>query len=309
MDQKIIKLKDEIEAKYDAVIKETAQQFQLQLSMIETKNKAAVKKELEQSMEIRISKIEAAFKSKHDDMVRKFEKTVDDKVATLMGVIKTKDEEIGKINREIGELKASLNYLSKDTENLSDKIVETKVETDKIHKDMYNVYTKTSDLEDRSKRNNLIFYNIEESPQENCDKKVDTLLQAQQMLHEGDNELAVDRAHRLGKREDGRTRPLIIRCTYYKDKEWIINNKYKLRDSGVTVSEDYSRQTAAIQKELYQKGKAAKNAYSLITKFHVNYKYVSLVYEVGHGTDKKLFRKHFNLSDINKSADWYKLRD
>ena len=61
MDQKITKLKDEIETKYDAVIKETAHDFKLQLSMIETKIKAAVKKELEQSMEIRISKIEAAF--------------------------------------------------------------------------------------------------------------------------------------------------------------------------------------------------------------------------------------------------------
>ena len=132
------------------------------------------------------------------------------------------------------------------------------------------------------------------------------------MLQNESDGLDVDRAHRLGGKKTGRTRPLIIKCTYYKDKEFIIKNKRRLADNHtkVSVSEDYSKKTVGLQKTLYENSKAAKNMCTKIKTFYVNYKYVTIVYEYKVQTEMKNFRKNFNLSDMLKGpTDWFMPHD
>lgn len=75
-----------------------------------------------------------------------------------MDLLKAKDGEINSLNREIGEIKSSLNMLSQETSDLD---LEIRNNTDQINvtkKSVHRVDEKTIDLEDRSRRLNLIFF-------------------------------------------------------------------------------------------------------------------------------------------------------
>ena len=66
------------------------------------------------------------------------------------------------------------------------------------------------------------------------------------------------RLGRRGPEHDTKPRPIIVKFTYYKQKEAIIKNASRFRNSHINVSEDYSRETLDVHRKLYQHGKAAK---------------------------------------------------
>ena len=171
------------------------------------------------------------------------------KLDALYKVIDQKDEVIGKLNRDIGELKQSFDFLSKETSDIKksqaevSKYLENEIEN--TSKSIKEVKNKTVDLEDRSRRQNLIFYNFAEASygeQEDCDKMVEDFLDSQNFFP--DEQIWIDRAHRLGRRSPGsdtRPRPIIVKFSYFKQKDRVIKNGIKLRNSHINVSEDFSR--------------------------------------------------------------------
>ena len=66
-----------------------------------------------------------------EEKIKKLTEMFDDKVANLINLIKNKDAEIIKLNREIGEIKDSLNHMSQETTDLDADI---KKNTDEIVK-------------------------------------------------------------------------------------------------------------------------------------------------------------------------------
>ena len=122
----------------------------------------------------------------------------------------------------------------------------------------------------------------------------------------------MDRAHRLGSRKfdqnipNPRPRPVIVRMTMFKDKQYILRNSYKLADSPMNVSEDYSKATLELHKFLVKEAKLAKNTVdSLIKSFRITYRRVSLKFQKPT-TNEEYFRS-FSMKDIeNNPHDWFK---
>src|SRR5258705_4516970 len=86
------------------------------------------------------------------------------------------------------------------------------------------------DLEDRSRRQSLIFYGITERRGESwkdAEEEVVNLCKSFGLCPR-DLQLYIDRAHRLGLFTPGRIRPIIVCFTYYKDKEAILRNAKNL---------------------------------------------------------------------------------
>ena len=96
------------------------------------------------------------------DTVSEVSKTVEDKMAVMFDLVKTKDVEIEKLIREIAGLGASLEHISSDTAELGKKINNNAAVIRIATQEVKKVEQKATDLEDRSRRSNLVFFNIPE---------------------------------------------------------------------------------------------------------------------------------------------------
>ena len=79
--------------------------------------------------------------------------------------------------------------------------------------------------------------------------------------------MAIERAHRMGRsaRSDN-ARTIIFKLLNWKDKELILKNASKLKDTGIYINEDFSEATNNIRKELRKEMKRQREAgkYSVI---------------------------------------------
>ena len=120
-------------------------------------------------------------------------------------------------------------------------------------------------LEDRNRRNNLRIDGIAESENESweeCEEKIKKVLKQEMNI----NNVNIERAHRMGKKNTNRPRTIIFKLLNWKEKEHIIRNSYKLKDTGVYINEDFSAATMEIRKGLLEKMKQQRQEgkYSII---------------------------------------------
>ena len=240
-------------------------------------------------------------------------------VDTLRGVINDKNQTIGKLQNDISELKNTCNFLTDETCNLGGKIKVNQAGVESSSTKYNALIDKTSDLEDRSRRNNVVFFNIPEPEttgphNEDCEQKVKDLLHAKNFFEHG-YDIPIDRAHRLGRKKDNdsRPRPLIVRFTYFKDKDYVIRNGYKLKDSEVNMSQDFSKITLDIHKQLRMHAKSAQEALTndkqqekMIKNIKVTYRRVVLTYSSNRNNpNAPVFTKSFTLQYILGNNKWY----
>lgn len=115
---------------------------------------------------------------------------------------------------------------------------------------------KITDIQWRSMRENLIFSGIPETTDyfengEDCEQTIHEFIKNE--LHTEDN-IQFDRAHRLGRfsRTQLFPRPIVVKFTYYKDKERIRQLASKeLKDSNYWIKEQYPKEMEDKRKQLY----------------------------------------------------------
>jgi len=63
--------------------------------------------------------------------------------------------------------------------------------------------------------------------------------------------IEIERAHRMGKKQqENRPRTIIFKLLNWKQKELILKNTKKLKDTGIYINEDFSDATIEIRKHL-----------------------------------------------------------
>ena len=121
---------------------------------------------------------------------------------------------------------------------------------------------KARDLQDRSRRDNLVFYGVPEQDNEECDKLVCAELMRCKFELTGDTAFDLfERAHRLGSKAkwnkdtnpNKRPRPIIVKMSFHRDKQAIIRQAWRLKNSHTNVSEDYSKETLDVHRPQLQK--------------------------------------------------------
>ena len=111
------------------------------------------------------------------------------------------------------------------------------------------------ELRQYSRRTNLLIHGIDE--EENTDRnfKEDTDGKVVKIAHERLGLRAdfvpkdISRSHRLGKRQNGKKRPIIVRFTSYRAKKMMFDKKKDLKNSGISITENLSPE----RYELYKK--------------------------------------------------------
>ena len=135
-------------------------------------------------------------------------------------------------------LKTGVNFLSTETSEIKSKCT---TERSDANKKIDFLESKAQDLEDRSRRNNLVIFGVPESTSpasEDCDGIICEILRKHKVLDSSDTHAGLlERAHRLGKKKPDqvRPRPIIVCCGSFKDKEFILHNTKKLKGTTYIV--------------------------------------------------------------------------
>ena len=95
---------------------------------------------------------------------------------------------------------------------------------------------KIEQLEYHSRKLNLVFDGVHLRDRESCKSVIETIIHRNLRL---DMRGAIDVAHTLGDRAEGRQLPIIVRFRTVADKQRVLENSHELRRDGIYVRPDY----------------------------------------------------------------------
>ena len=185
--------------------------------------------------------------------------------ALINSNLKATNERLDKIAMEMDELSKSLEFtqsqldeklgsIKKDITKLDNNIKST----EKDILDLDEVSTKLVELEDRSQRNNLWIDGLRQTPNETwktCEEKVQEVLKNNFGFA---SKVEIDKCHRVKScnqsgQHQGHHHTIICWFHKFKDKQQILNNAKKLRETGIYIYEDFSKDMMDLQKTLWEK--------------------------------------------------------
>ena len=105
-------------------------------------------------------------------------------------------------------------------------------------------------LEDSSRRNNLRILGVKEDPRESLEEyenKIYDLLE--EKLQIDTRNISIERVYLVGEKSSNEERAIVVQFSFYKDKANILRNCKKLKETKISIFEDFSQETMQIHKE------------------------------------------------------------
>ena len=202
-------------------------------------------KSLITSLADKIDKLDADSRERHDAIYSKLQQ-LEERTNTLF--------------KDVGEMKTSLGFVSNEVDDLKLSL------EDKAHKSRVDkLAKKLDDLENRSKRNNVVFWNIPEGTEDEstCEELIRDILVNHMNL---ERDIDIMRAHRttIKNRQSRRngeqlSRPIHAALLRYPDKQFILRNvATKLKDNPyegakIFISDDVSKGVREERKKLKER--------------------------------------------------------
>lgn len=111
---------------------------------------------------------------------------------------------------------------------------------------------KCDDSENRLRRCNLLFFEIPDVINETWAESESRIISfCTEKLEVPITSIDIERAHRLGRFQANKNRPIIVTLSRFKDKARILSAGPKLKDSLFSVREDYSARVRLARKKLF----------------------------------------------------------
>ena len=107
-------------------------------------------------------------------------------------------------------------------------------------------------MEDRSRGNNLRIDGLTENTKETwdgCGKNVQEVLRDKLSIQD---DIELDRCHRMGKRRGSRPQTITCRFVRFKDKQKILQNAKKLKNTEIYIYEDFCKDIMKLRKSLWE---------------------------------------------------------
>uniref|UniRef100_A0A147BIZ2 Myosin light chain kinase n=1 Tax=Ixodes ricinus TaxID=34613 RepID=A0A147BIZ2_IXORI len=115
--------------------------------------------------------------------------------------------------------------------------------------------SKIDDLENRSRRNNLVIYGVEESNAETEQHLMEKVVEGFFKSKMSVEVKSLERIHRLGRVARGKPRPIILRFGNYNERQNVLRNAKKLKGTRIFINEDFSKNVRMIRKKLWESAK------------------------------------------------------
>ena len=207
-----------------------------------------------------------------------FKKQKQNLAKIISGNLEITMRETKSLKNEVNKLKKSMEFTQNDQEETVNNVVENMYKVKEDVKEIYEyqfdpvymndslteIINKWNELEDRLRRNNVGIDGIAEEPGETwekCDRKVQRLLSEELDI----NHVVIGRAHRVKgyshekkNSKKLRSRTIVCKLLSFVHKARILNNSHRLKGNTYYVNEDFSKETLAYWKELWEKVKALK---------------------------------------------------
>ena len=178
----------------------------------------------------------------------------------VSGNFKLTMQEIHGLKNEVNDLRKSLEFTQN---NLEEKVDNVEKIMEQLESDILEIYEyqvdpkyvqdKLTELEDRSRRNNIRIDGIKETKGEtwnDCEEKVHDMF-AQKLGLDG---IEIERAHRVKRnsRDSNTNRPrtIAVKLLRFKDKTKILQNANKLKGQNIFVNNDFGKATLELRKDL-----------------------------------------------------------
>lgn len=165
--------------------------------------------------------------------------------ASLIESILTSDVFISKIAQVVSEaVEKKLEVL---VSRYEEKLLEKTKEIDDLK---LQLEERTDELEQYQRRNSLRIFGEPERDGEDTDciainvaKKIGVQLDLSD----------IDRSHRVGRKTNGGTRPIIVKFTSYRKRREMFSSKRNLKKTGITIREDLTRMRLEVLKKAVER--------------------------------------------------------
>ncbi|XP_053396035.1 uncharacterized protein LOC128556130 [Mercenaria mercenaria] len=131
-----------------------------------------------------------------------------------------------------------------------------------------------TDLKCRSMRDNLLFFKLLEEKEENCVQKVLELIENDMKIENAKQEIKLHRAHRVGKYNNTKVRPIVAKFAYFPDRERVKMAAKALAGTPYGVGEQFPKEIVDTRKRLVPIMKKArdegKDAFIKVDKLYIN---------------------------------------
>ena len=129
------------------------------------------------------------------------------------------------------DLTVTVMLLEKNDNKLESQLAIAKAVTDGLVSEMERLEERINDLEAEledqrqySRRTNLLFHGIEEEDRESTDDKVTNVIKNQLGIPDFSLD-DISRTHRLGRKSEGKKRPIIARFVSYRKRKAVFDSK------------------------------------------------------------------------------------
>ncbi|ESO94951.1 hypothetical protein LOTGIDRAFT_160704 [Lottia gigantea] len=164
-------------------------------------------------------------------------------------------EMIENLRKEISELRVEVRDM-----NIKDEVIQLRTDIRDIQSDNTKLRLKLDATENRLRQKNLIFYGIGEKLEgienwQDSEKLIRRVI-SNDLKIEGandDSSVGIDRVYRIGRKQVNarRPRPIIVTFDRLKTRDLVLDSDRKsLRDSDISISEDYSERVRSIRRGL-----------------------------------------------------------
>lgn len=138
------------------------------------------------------------------------------------------------------------------------------VPTGRLREEITTLRARLDDAEDRSRRDNLLFFGIKDSPKESWQESEGKVISfASEILQLQIPATDIARAHRIGQYSADKNRPIVVKFSAFKTKELIQAKRSLLTDTNFNIREDFSLSTRIARKKLLDFGKGLTTSYKL----------------------------------------------
>ncbi|KAK8763386.1 hypothetical protein V5799_034005 [Amblyomma americanum] len=174
-----------------------------------------------------------------------------DTAALLQTILDGQNE----IKADISEMKHKLSNMEtvvSHVTELAKRLEESEKELSSLRASMDNMMRKIDDLQNRSRRNNVVIHGIREVPDETYEQLRTSVVSG--VFHEklGVSVASTERIHRIGRPSTERPRPVIVRFGNYNEKVEVLKNTKKLKDTNFSVHEHFSSNVRNRRKNLWK---------------------------------------------------------
>ena len=180
--------------------------------------------------------------------------------------ISTLHKKVDDLISELSSIKALADYAVAKADETFEKVKESERKisnlecvNEKLTNENRLLWKRVIQIEGQSRRNNLLFDGISETPGETWEKTEDKIKKfIKDQLHLPDD-INMERVHRIGVKDSAKARTIIARFSFYKQREEVWKARTKLSKSNVWISEDFPPEVKRDRQILLPIYRSAKN--------------------------------------------------